>query len=457
MGSDVWTSRAARNLPRNLDALRDKGTYRNFDRYKRCVIDLNRLLSVSADGARLSLSDYDEARLSPVRSADLLSAAARPENNPFYNYFSRRLREILEGGIHSSAGFSLTYLSQALTTFAMIGFVRQTFPAVRTVLGGGLVSSWMASTGWQDPFGGLVDHLVRGPGEDFLLGLMSPLSKKGRRSDISPYAYEALPLETYLAPGMVMPYSTSTGCYYGACSFCPERAEGNSYIQKPPGRVASALSRLVARMKPTLVHIVDNAISPATLKALVKEPPGAPWYGFARVTPELADRDFCEALKGSGCVMLKLGVESGDQRVLDGMRKGIELSVVSKALRSLSLAGIATYVYLLFGTPWEDEASARKTLNIVVDHHESISFLNLAVFNLPLKSPDAHGLELKPFYGGDLSLYADFVHPSGWDRKKVRRFLDKDFTRHPVVRKIVNRQPPYFTSNHAPLFSDAFC
>jgi len=86
MGSDVWTSRAARNLPRNLDALRDKGTYRNFDRYKRCVIDLNRLLSVSADGARLSLSDYDEARLSPVRSADLLSAAARPENNPFYNY-----------------------------------------------------------------------------------------------------------------------------------------------------------------------------------------------------------------------------------------------------------------------------------------------------------------------------------------------------------------------------------
>ena len=46
------------------------------------------------------------------------------------------------------------------------------------------------------------------------------------------------------------------------------------------------------------------------------KPAGAPWYGFVRVTRRLADEDFCRALKLSGCVMLKLGLESGDQGVL---------------------------------------------------------------------------------------------------------------------------------------------
>jgi hypothetical protein len=39
----------------------------------------------------------------------------------------------------------------------------------------------------------------------------------------------------------------------------------------------------------------------------------------------------------------------------------------------------------------------------------------------------------------------------------VRRFLDREFARHPAIRKIINRQPPYFTSNHAPFFADTFC
>ena len=51
--------------------------------------------------------------------------------------------------------------------------------------------------------------------------------------------------------------------------------------------------------------------------------------------------------------MLKLGVESGDQAVLDRMQKGIDLQTASLALKTLKRAGIASYVYLLFGTPGE--------------------------------------------------------------------------------------------------------
>jgi radical SAM superfamily enzyme YgiQ (UPF0313 family) len=197
-------------------------------------------------------------------------------------------------------------------------------------------------------------------------------------------------------------------------------------------------------------------VSPAVLKGLAENPPGAPWYGFARVTEHLTDSAFCMALKRSGCVMLKLGVESGDQSVLDSMHKGNDITITSRALKSLSQAGIAVYIYLLFGTPQESGKEARVTFDFVVEHSQYINFMNLAIFNLPLLSPDSKGLQRSSFYEGDLSLYTDFIHPKGWNRIKIRRFLDTEFKKHPAIKPILRRQPPLFTSNHAPLFSKLF-
>ena len=150
--------------------------------------------------------------------------------------------------------------------------------------------------------------------------------------------------------------------------------------------------------------------------------------------------------------MLKLGLESGDQGVIDSEGKGINLAVASRALVSLKRAGIGTYVYLLFGTPSESEAAARNTLEFVVRHSRWIDFLNLAIFNMPVNSPDAQRFGTKPHYAADLSLYTGFSHPGGWDRGRVRQFLDKEFKKHPAVAPIVVKDPPYFTSNHAPFF-----
>ena len=101
-----------------------------------------------------------------------------------------------------------------------------------------------------------------------------------------------------------------------------------------------------------------------SLRALADSPPGVPWYGFARVGRELADGDFCVALKRSGCVMLQLGLESGDQGVLDALQKGVEIETASQVLKNLQKAGIATYVYLLFGAPPETVTEARRTLKL---------------------------------------------------------------------------------------------
>lgn len=448
---DTWSRRALRNWTGNVASLKDPHTYASIDRYKRAVADVNRVLEVSArdKGVIVGLANYQDSSLSPLKSIDLIHAAECPEENIFYPYFSERLTELIEDNQPSLVGFSLNYLSQALCTFAMAGFIRKRFPGLQVALGGGLVTSWLSRSDWKNPFAGLIDHLIAGPGE---FPLLSILDVEKKRQSFSAPDFHGLALKGYLSPGTVLPYSASSGCYWHRCSFCPEKAEGNPYIAVPVKRARTDINSLGRGIDPLLLHLLDNAISPALMRSFAEEPSGIQWYGFARIDGQLTDSDFCAALRQSGCVMLKLGIESGDQGVLDRMDKGIDLSMVSLALKSLKEAGIATYVYLLFGTPYETLTEARRTLQFTADHCDEIDFLNLAIFNMPVCGKLADDFETSSFYEGDLSLYTDFSHPDGWNRKQVRDFLDNEFKRNRAVSSILKNTPPEFTSNHAPFF-----
>jgi len=447
---DTWGRRAYRGLEVNLAALRSQELYTNQDRYQRAVADVNRVLELAGLEKKISLSlaNYQDSALSPLKSRDLLRAAEHPGENIFYGYFAGRLQELIAAEQPNLLGFSLNYLSQAIPAFAMIGFVKQAVPDLPVVLGGGLITSWLSNPAWKNPFAELIDHLVAGPGANTLIRLLGgQFRRRHHRAD-----YNGLPLEDYLAPGFILPYAASSGCYWNKCSFCPEKAERNPYTAPPPGRVLQDINDLALETNPVMVHFLDNAISPALLKALAAMPLHIDWYGFARIQPLFTDADYCRALKRSGCVMLKLGLESGSQDILDSMHKGIDLAMVSDVLTALKNAGIGTYVYLLFGTPAESIAEARQTLDFVARHADTITFLNLAIFNMPVCSPEAETLQVSSFSEGDLSLYNDFVHPHGWDRQAIRRFLDREFKRHPAVAAILRRDPPHFTSNHAPFF-----
>ena len=447
--SDRWTTRARKHLETNLNALINYNIYQNKSRYRRVVNDINHLFESAGKtyNVDLTLADYLDWQLTPVKSNDLLCAAENPELNPFYPYFSCRLSDVLEEE-PEFIGFSLNYLSQALCTFAMIGFIKQQNPRQKIILGGSLTTSWIKIIRNNNIFSGLVDVMIAGKGEEKLLELL------GKKDDIlnSLPSYQDFPINEYLSPVTILPYSTAHGCYWHQCSFCPEKTEDNPYQPQSATQVLAQLQALCGQMHPGLIHILDNAISPALLNALTKNSFGAPWYGFTRITDHLADEAFCRSLQRNGCVMLKLGIESGDQEVLDKLHKGIDLETVSRTLKALKSAGIATYVYLLFGTPPENEESAMKTLNFVSRHHDYIDFLNLAIFNLPVLSDDARTLTTNDFYEGDLSLYKNFEHPLGWQRADVRKFLEKTFKKHPAVAEIIQRTPDYFTSNHAPFF-----
>jgi len=450
---DTWTRRSKKNLRTNLDYLRINKHPWDIDRYTRAVMDINRVFekSIHSSGVRVSLGNYRDKTLTPLKSGDLIRAAEAPEKNPFYPYFRDWLEPALSGSDNGYAGISLNFLSQALTAFSMMGYLRKEHPGTRIILGGGLVTSWIKRPGWKNPFGGLVDDMVAGPGEGYLRAL---LDMDSAERHVTP-GYDRFPLKDYLSPGLILPYSASSGCYWKKCMFCPENAEGNPYVPLSIAGILDDLESLIQRHRPVLVHFLDNAMSPALLEGLIARPLAVPWYGFVRMTDHFMDTGFCMGLKRSGCAMLKIGIESGDQGVLDALNKGINLESASLALKNIKEAGIGAYLYFLFGTPPEGPSEASHTLEFVKRHHNEIDFMNLAIFNMPAHGPESDKVNTGKFYEGDLSLYSNFEHPLGWNRDIVRAFLDNEFKRDPAIRAILRKNPPFFTSNHAAFLLNA--
>ena len=191
--------------------------------------------------------------------------------------------------------------------------------------------------------------MIGGPGEARLVQLGT-----GNRLDAVPltgYDFSQLPMDRYLSPQPILPFAASRGCWWKKCAFCPETAEDSLYETSNPVSLVNDLGELSRNTGARLIHLLDNALAPRLLEHVADHPLPAAWYGFARITRHLTDIHFLRRLRRAGCVMLKLGVESGDQAVLDHLGKGIDLSMVRKALMAIHQAGIATYVYLLFGTP----------------------------------------------------------------------------------------------------------
>ena len=192
---------------------------------------------------RLSLCNYQDLELSAVRATDLFRAAEQYEKNPFHEYFSERISHAMELHSPDVVGVSLNFLSQALTAFSIIGFIRARFGHVRIVLGGSLITSWVRRPGWKNPFSGLVDQIVDGPGEQALLDLAGVHEGNHRRR----FSYDPFPMPDYFAPGPIFPYSASCGCYWNRCAFCPEKAEGVRYEPLSPEAAARDARRIVLR------------------------------------------------------------------------------------------------------------------------------------------------------------------------------------------------------------------
>jgi len=94
------------------------------------------------------------------------------------------------------------------------------------------------------------------------------------------------------------------------------------------------------------------------------------WTCEARVT-SLALEGW-QLMKAAGCRLVFFGIESGDQGILDTLRKGFTLDDVRRAVATVQSAGIKAAAYFMLGCPGETVQSIYRTLDfaeeIGLDH-----------------------------------------------------------------------------------------
>ncbi len=76
-------------------------------------------------------------------------------------------------------------------------------------------------------------------------------------------------------------------------------------------------------------------------------------------------RDTARALKQAGCAEVWMGAESGSQKILDAMDKGIYIEDTYRARENLARHGIRACLFLQFGYPGEGLAEIQETIRMV--------------------------------------------------------------------------------------------
>ncbi|MEX1023749.1 MAG: radical SAM protein [Planctomycetota bacterium] len=109
------------------------------------------------------------------------------------------------------------------------------------------------------------------------------------------------------------------------------------------------------------------------------------WTTFTR--PDAADDELFAAMRRAGCHTVILGVESGDDGVLEAYRKGYDVEAVRAGVARAKFAGLRTVGTFVLGLPEETEASLQATLDLALDLDLDFLSLNVAVprFGTPFR------------------------------------------------------------------------
>lgn len=171
-----------------------------------------------------------------------------------------------------------------------------------------------------------------------------------------------------------MNVATTRGCPYH-CNWCAKPIYGQRYAVRSPGHVVREIAALKRCYAPEHLSFVDDVfgLQPGWIDAfarLAREADAViPFRCLMRadqVRPAIV-----ESLSVAGCRMVWMGAESGSQRVLDAMEKGIRVEQIGQATRLLQGAGIQVGLFLQFGYPgetWEDvEATIDLTRELCPD------------------------------------------------------------------------------------------
>lgn len=164
---------------------------------------------------------------------------------------------------------------------------------------------------------------------------------------------------------------SSRGCRY-RCAFCSEPAYTVRGVRahSPQYTVAEAEALLdrypvpvLAFMDEMFTSLRDRALELADLWCQHGLHERVRFAVQAR--SDALDRELVTALKRAGCYHVELGVESGSDRILQVMRKGLTVAQSRETAGLLRTAGIRFQANIVLGTPGETEEELRASLALV--------------------------------------------------------------------------------------------
>lgn len=247
-----------------------------------------------------------------------------------------------------------------------------------------------------------IDIIVRGEGESTIVELCKILEKEGslnkikgiafrenQEIKITPFqsyiknlddlpfpAYDLLPLQNYRPHppfGINSPFMTmisSRGCPF-RCVFCSKPVFGNKVRTRSPENIVDEIEFLIGKYKIKEIQFYDDVftIDKKRVQMICSEIKERKldfsWTCETRVN--LVSKDILRKMKQAGCYMIAYGVESGSQRILNTLKKDITIKQIYNAFKITKEEKLRILAYFMLGTPGENEADIRKTINFAKD------------------------------------------------------------------------------------------
>lgn len=163
--------------------------------------------------------------------------------------------------------------------------------------------------------------------------------------------------------------ATSRGCPY-QCVFCADKAYyGTKLRLRSPKRIVDELEWIGQQfqIKDFLFWSESFTINLDFAKAVADEifqrKLGIQWVCNSRV--DNVDEELLQKIKRAGCWMIGFGIESGNQAVLDSVKKGIHIQDTIRAIELSKRAGLEVTAHCVLGFPADTKETILQTIEFV--------------------------------------------------------------------------------------------
>lgn len=174
---------------------------------------------------------------------------------------------------------------------------------------------------------------------------------------------------------------TARGCPYH-CRWCSHEVFGKTHRRRKPSSVADELEWLIGRYRPEIAWMADDVFTihhgwlseyAAELKRRGLKLPFECITRADRLNPKVA-----QLLSEMGCFRVWIGSESGSQRILDAMERGVTIEEVQTAISLCRSSGIQTGMFLMWGYEGEELSDIEATIQHVKRSSPDIFFTTVA-------------------------------------------------------------------------------